>query len=152
MLPDARHQPAPRPVLRLLIIATDQQAHHRYVPILTKPPSVLGHAYLVCTVLPPTTIPPEVVYPPFDLTLLELPLPNAPALLHHLLDTQPNISLLALCDGHDGCKHRPTLEARGVRFVRRPALHDTGTALRSVVAALIAARGTASPVPEAPAD
>jgi hypothetical protein len=149
---DARHQPAPRPVLRLLIVATDQQAHHHYVPILTKSPSVLGHAYLVCTALPPTTIPPEVVYPPFDLTLLELPLPNAPALLHYLLNTQPNIGMLALCDGHDGCKQRQTLEARGVRFVRRPALHDTGTALRNMVAALIAARGTTSPVPEAPAD
>jgi hypothetical protein len=138
--------------MRLLIIAPDQQAHHHYVPILTKPPSILGHTYLVCTMSPPTTIPPETAYPAFDLALLELPLPNPPALLHYLLDTQPHTRLIALCDGHHGCIHRRGLEARGVRFMRRPGLTDTGEALRSMIATVIDTIDTACRVPEVPAD
>lgn len=152
MLPDASRQPAPRHVLRLLLIATDQNAHHRYVPILTRSPSVLGHAYLACTMPPPSVVPPETSYPPFDLMLLELPLPNPPALLHYLLDTHPHTRMLALCDGHHCCSHRHALEARGVRFVRRPALCDTGEALRSVVADLVGTKDTAHPRPEVAAD
>jgi hypothetical protein len=139
-------------MLRLLIIANDQHVHHHYVPILTRSPSVLGHAYLVCTVPPPPAIPPTMSYPPFDLVLLELPLPNAPALLHHLLDTYPDTCMIAMCDGHDGCNHRPTLVARGVQFVRRPALCDPGTALRRAVAELLGTTNTVRPRFEVPAD
>jgi hypothetical protein len=152
MPPDVRSQPALHDILRLLIIANDQHVHHHYVPILTRSPSVLGHAYLVCTVPPPPAIPPATSYPPFDLVLLELPLPNAPALLQHLLDTYPDTRMIAMCDGHDGCNHRPTLVARGVRFVRRPSLCDPGTALRRAVAELFDTTNTVRPRFEVPAD